>query len=150
MLFHLRFVFEFQSAAIPPMAKTLLSGDASIGGKQADHHDRVGEDFHGGVKGQSLGILGFVLLGGCLKDHFQIDRHRVIAGRNHVLLMHVSGDEAVEERKPCAGAPEKSLAALLIGASGMIDEFGPTVTVPRDCAHRPQFDWRIGSVQSLD
>ena len=91
-----------------------------------------------------------MLLGGCLKDRFQIDRHRVIAGRNHILLMHVIGREAVEERKPSAGSPEKSLAALLIGASRMINELGPTVTVPRNRAHRLQFERGLGPIQSLD
>ena len=150
MLFHLSLCFGIPVRGHSAHRKDIVVGRPAIGGKQADHHDRVGEDFHGGVKGLSLGFLRFVLLGGCLKNRFQIDRHRVIAGRNHVLLMHVSGREAVEERKPSAGPPEKSLAAFLIGASRMVNELGPTVTVPRNRAHRLQFEWRPGPVQSLD
>ena len=101
-------------------------------------------------KACASGSCGFVLLSGCLKDRFQIDRHRVVAGCDHVLLVHVIGSEAVEERKPGAGTPEKPLAAFLIGASRMIDEFGPAVTVARDRAHRLQFDRGIGLVQALD
>ena len=56
----------------------------------------------------------------CLQDHFQIDRHRMIAGRNHVFLVHVAAREAVEQRKPGAGTPEKSPAALLVGASALL------------------------------
>ncbi len=67
-------------------------------------------------KACALGVLRLALVGGGLKDHFQIDRHRVIAGRDHVLLMHVGGGKAVEERKPGAGAPEEPVAAFPIGA----------------------------------
>ena len=85
-----------------------------------------------------------------LQDHFQIDRHRVIADRNHVLLMRVGGGETVEERKPRTGAPEKSLAALLILASRVIDELGPAITVPRHCVHGFERERGSGAVQTLD
>ena len=62
------------------------------------------------------GSCGVVLLGGCLQDRFQIDRHRMIAGGDHVLLVHVARREAVKQRKPGAGAPEEALAAGLVGA----------------------------------
>ena len=74
----------------------------------------------------------------------------MIAGSNHVLLVHVAGREAVEQREPGAGTPEKSLEAFLIGASHMINELGPAVTVPRDRAHGLEFDRGLGLVQSRD
>ena len=74
----------------------------------------------------------------------------MLASRDHVLLVHVGAGEAVEERKPCARPPEKSLAALVVGAAGMIDELGPAVTVARDRAHRLQFDRGAAAVQPLD
>ena len=110
----------------------------------------LASDFRGGVEGLRFGLCGFVLVGGRLKDRLQIDRHRMIAGGNHVFLVHVGRREAVKQRKPGAGAPEKSLAAVLIGAARVIDEFGPAVAVARDRAHRLQFDRRAGAVQSLD
>ena len=64
-------------------------------------------------KACASGSSALCSLGGCLQDHFQIDRHRVVARRDHVLLVHVAAGEAVEERKPGAGPPEKSLAAFL-------------------------------------
>ena len=94
--------------------------------------------------------MRLALVGGGLKDHFQVDRHRVIAGRDHVLLMHVGRGKAVEQRKPGAGAPEKPAAAFPIGAGGVIDEFGPAIAVARDRAHRLELNRRIGPIQSLD
>ena len=88
-------------------------GRASIGGKQADRHDRIADDFGGGVEGEIFRRFGAALFGAGLQNHFQIDRHRVIAARDHVLLMHVGGGKAVEQRKPAAGAPEKPREALL-------------------------------------
>ena len=74
----------------------------------------------------------------------------MLAGRDHVLLVHVGAGEAMEERKPGAGAPEKSLAALVVGAASVIDELGPAVAVARDRAHRLQFDRGAATVQTLD
>ena len=88
-------------------------------------------------KACASGSANFVLFGGRLKNRFEIDRHRMIAGRDHVLLMHVMADETVKEREPRAGAPEEPLAAFLVGASGVIDEFGPTIAVTRDRAYAP-------------
>ena len=116
MLSQVIFILEFQSAVIPPIANTLLSGPASIGRQQADHHHRIGEDVGGGVERLVLGSGDVMLHGGRLQDRFQIDRQRMIAGGDHVLLMHVACREAVKQRKPGAGAPEKALAARLVGA----------------------------------
>ena len=58
--------------------------------------------------------------------------------------------KTVEQRKPGAGAAEKSREALLIGAAGMIDELGPAIAVARDRAHGLERDGRVGAVQSLD
>ena len=149
-MFHLSLVLELPVRVHSADRNDTVVGRPPIGGKQANRHDRVGDGVHGGVKGVPLGILDFVLFGGCLKYHFQIDRHRVIAGRNHVLPMHVRSGEAVKKREPSTGTPEKPPAALLIGTPRMVDEFGPTVTVPRDCVHRLQFERRRGPVQSLD
>ena len=66
---------------------------AGEGGKQADRHDRVGEHFDSGIEGLTLGILGLVLVGRRLQHCFQIDRHRVIARGDQVLLMHVGRGE---------------------------------------------------------
>jgi hypothetical protein len=49
----------------------------------------------------------------------------VVTRCNHVLLVHVIGDEAMEKREPGACTPEELLAAISIGASGMVDKFGP-------------------------
>ena len=66
-----------------------------------------------------------------LQDHFKVDRHRMIAAGDDVLLMHVGGGEAMKERQPCAGPAKEPLGPLLIGAPRMVDEFGPAVTVAR-------------------
>ena len=46
--------------------------------------------------------------------------------------MHVAGGKAVEERKPGTRPPEKQIESFTIGASGMVDELGPAITVARD------------------
>ena len=74
----------------------------------------------------------------------------MLARRDHVLLVHVAAGEAVEQRKPGACPPEKSIAAGGLGASGMIDELGPAITVARDCVHRLELDRSAAAVQALD
>ena len=91
-----------------------------------------------------------LLLGEGLQDHFKVDRHRMIAAGDDVLLVHVRGGEAMKERQPCAGPPEEPLGPLLIGAARMVDEFGPAVTVAYDRARRFEFDGSAGAIQSLD
>ena len=127
----------------------LVVGRAPVGRQQADHHHRIGEDVGGGVKGLVFGVRGAVLLGRSLQDGFQIDRQRMIAGGDHVLLMHVARGEAMKERQPGAGAAEKPLAAGLIGAF-VFDEFGPAVAVARECAHGLELERRARAVQALD
>ena len=128
---------------MPPMAKTLLSDRAAIGGKQADRHDRVGEDFDSGVEGLDPRAPRTLCSSARRLQHrFQIDRHRVIARGDHVLLMHVGRGEAVQQREPGAGAAEESRAAVRVGAAGMRDEFGPAIAVARDGADGFQRDRR--------
>ena len=74
----------------------------------------------------------------------------MLARRDHVLLVHVAAGEAVKERKPGAGPPEKSFAAPVIGATGMIDELGPAVAIARYGVHRLQVDRAAAAVQSFD
>ena len=74
----------------------------------------------------------------------------MLAGRDHVLLMHVGCGEGVQQRQESAGAPEKSRASGRVGASGVIDEFRPTVAVARQRARRFQRDGGTGGVEPLD
>ena len=111
-----------------PDCKDVVVGRASVGGKKADHHHRVGKLLRREIERLRLGIRRFVFVDGRLKDRFEIDGHRMFAGRNHVLLMHVIGNEAMKERKPRTGTPEELPTPRSIGA-GMIDKFGPTISI---------------------
>ena len=84
--------------------------------------------------------LDFFALVEGLQDHFQVDRNRMIAVGDDVLLVHIRGGEAVKERQPSASPPEKPLQPLLIGAARVVDEFCPAVTVAHDRAHRFEID----------
>src|SRR6185369_17831623 len=84
-----------------------------------------------------------------LKDRLEIDRHRMLAGSDYVLLVHVIGNEAMKQREPGTGAPEKSLAARAIRAR-MIDKFRPAVAIGCNCTHGLEVDWRGVLVQPLD
>ena len=88
--------------------------------------------------------------GAWLQDGFEIDRHRMIARRDHVLLMHVVGDEQVEQREPGTGAAVEARAAALVCTALMIDELGPAIAVSRDGADRSEFDRGIGAIEPLD
>ena len=125
-------------------------GRSSIGGKQAYRGDGIADDFSGGGEGEIFRRFGAALFGAGLQNHFQIDRHRVIAAGDHVLLMHVGCGKAVKQRQPAAGAPEKPRETLRIGARRVIDEFGPAVAVLRDRAHGFELDRRLSAVQALD
>jgi hypothetical protein len=91
-----------------------------------------------------------VVFHGRLKDRFQVDRHRVVTGRDHVLMMNVGAGKAMKESQPGSGTPKKARAALGIGAPCVRDELAPAVAVSRDCAHRPKLDRGSGLVQSCD
>ena len=69
--------------------KDVIVDGSAIGRQQADRHDRIADDVERGVESLALRIERFVLVGARLQDGFQIDRHRVIAGGNDVLLVHV-------------------------------------------------------------
>src|SRR5581483_1971234 len=111
------------------------------GGKQTDHHDRIGNDFRGGFEGLRLGIDGCSFLGRSLQDQFNVDRRRMITACDEVFLMHVRGGEAMKERQPRAGTSEKTLDSLLIVAAGMVDEFDPAIAVARDRTRRFELHW---------
>ena len=125
-------------------------GGASIGGKQAYRRDGIADDFGGGGEGEIFRRFGAALFGTGLQNHFQIDRHRVIAAGDHVLLMHVGCGKAVKQRQPAAGTLEKPRETLLIHARRVIDEFGPAVAVPRDRAHGFELDRGLRAVQTFD
>jgi hypothetical protein len=74
----------------------------------------------------------------------------MIAGRDHVLLVHVIANETVKEREPRTGPLEEALAAFLIGTSGVIDEFGPPVAITRKRAYALELGRRVRAIQSFD
>ena len=125
-------------------------GRAPISGKQAHRRDGIADDF--GRRGESeiFRSFGAALFGTGLQNHFQIDRHRMIAAGDHVLLMHVGCGKAVKQRQPAAGTPEKPRETLRIGARRVIDEFGPAVAVQRDRAHGFELERGLSAVQALD
>ncbi len=125
-------------------------GRASISGKQAHRRDGIADDFSGGGEGEIFRRFGAALFGAGLQNHFQIDRHRVIAACDHVLLMHVGCGKAVKQRQPAAGTPEKPRETFRIGARRVIDEFGPAVAVLRDRAHGFELERGLSAVQALD
>ena len=128
--------------------KYLVEGGAAVSRKQADRHDRIGENISRRIGSLFLGVRR-VVRGGGVEDRFQIDRHRMVAGGDHVLLVHVGGGETMQQRKPGAGTPEKQLAAGRVRA-GVLDEFRPTVAVTGDRAHGFQLHRGSGRVQPLD
>src|SRR6185437_3997693 len=85
-----------------------------------------------------------------LENCFKIDRDRMIARRDHVLLVHVVGNETVKEREPRAGALEEAFVAFLVGTPGVIDEFGPPVAITRNRTHAFELGWRVRAIQSSD
>ncbi len=130
--------------------KDFVVGRASIGRKQADRHDRIADDIGGGIEGEIFRGFGVAFLGSGLQNHFQIDRHRVIAARDHVLLVHVGCGEAVKQRQQAAGTSEKPRETFRIGARRVIDELGPAVAVLRDRAHGFELDRGLRAVQAFD
>ena len=134
----------------PAHDKDVIVDRSAIGRQQADRHHRIGDDVHGGVESFAFGIGSFVLLGRWLQDRFQINRNRVIAACDHVFLVQIGRGEDVEQRQPCAGAPEEQAKARIIRACRVVDEFAPAIPVPRDRADGLQRDRRGGAVQSLD
>jgi hypothetical protein len=95
----------------------IVLGRASVGGKQPDRQDRIGDDFRRCRVGLTRDIVGVWLVAAALQDRLQIDRHGMLARCDHVLLMHVGRGKAMEQREPGAGAPEKVFTAVRLGAS---------------------------------
>ena len=118
---------------------------APIGGQEADRHHRIADDLHRGVEGRAFGLVRFVLLGARLQDRFEIDRHRMIAGGDHVLLMHVGRREDVEQREQSAGAAEKARDAAIVVAAGMRNVFRPAIAIAGDGADRFERERRVGA-----
>lgn len=69
--------------------KDVIVDGAAIGRQQADRHHRIADDVERGVEGFAFRIARLVLVGARLENGFKVDRHRLIAGGNDVLLMHV-------------------------------------------------------------
>ncbi|BBX72073.1 hypothetical protein MPSYJ_55340 [Mycolicibacterium psychrotolerans] len=84
-----------------------------------------------------------------MEESLYIDRHRMAACSNHVLVVDVAGSETVEERQPCAGAAIE-LSAISFGVAGPVfDEFRPTVVTHRGDGRGAQEQWCI-VIEPLD
>ena len=53
----------------------------------------------------------------------------MIADCDHIFLVNVGGDEAVQQRQPGTGAAEESVTIARLGAAGVVDEFGPAIAI---------------------
>ena len=54
--------------------------------------------------------------------------------------MHIDADEGVEQRQPCARAPEKARKILGLLATRVLDELRPAITRAVEHAHRAKLD----------
>ena len=121
----------------------------SVRRQQADRRYRVRDQFPRGLVGLRFRPRSIGSRCAGLKEGFDIDRHRMVAGGDHVLVMNIAGHKAVEEREPCPGSTEEPLAALLRLAPGVVDELGPSVAVTRNTFGSAEFNGRI-AVEPLD
>ena len=151
MLLHVSFIRDVQSDVIPPIANTLLSGDATIGGQQADHQDRVGDNFRRGLRTPAPRSRAV-----CCSDAgaCRIISRSIGTGCSPAAIMFSwcmslpakqwnSASQAPARRK-------KRSQSSVVGAAGVLDELGPAVAVARDRAHRFQFERSAAAVQALD
>src|SRR5262245_2491414 len=73
----------------------------------------------------------------------------MLAGGDHVFLVHVIRYKGMEQRKPCTRTPEELLAPRRARVFGVVDKLGPTIAIRRNRTHGSELNRCASSVQPL-
>src|SRR4029450_1828078 len=73
----------------------------------------------------------------------------MVAGSDHVFLVHVIRNKAMEQRKPRARTPKKQFASCRAGVFGVVDKLSPTIAVRRNRTHGSELNRCASPVQPL-
>ncbi len=73
----------------------------------------------------------------------------MVAGSDHVFLVHVIRNKAMEQRKPRSRTPKEPFASCRAGVFGVVDKLSPTIAVRRNRTHGSELNRCASPVQPL-